>query len=404
MATGAMWSCSLNGLIRVLCLASCFVGGLLELTMSGGDFGYGSSVDATDLGGKNELASAVVIGSDGGVVRSVLPESGAGKRGTVGPTQRMQDGGVWGPSHWTLSKNELALFVADCRNSTSTRLCRCSKQWNEAKWSMHDFVDHCVMPTTNGSGLGLALKIKSDLGVAPRKVSLMTSHSWIANVAAFFRDVLHYMQDDDEVFICSLGVDQFRKGCQVGTDPLASPFVTVIKSAKESHNGRMLIIPNDVLMVDGKGLYSRGWCILEMYVAWNRSLPVEVMRWRESDKYLFGGPLDGRLHSTRNLALAQSLPNDLEAVKRLIEVWPPVPATDLRAAAKHARGQMQDGGKVGDALEAADSWTQLDFIIKGAAAGHIKKPLYNKQEFLQTLCLRKPSLSGKLILVPCRSR
>eukprot|EP00927_Polykrikos_kofoidii_P013945 TRINITY_DN16086_c0_g1_i1.p1 TRINITY_DN16086_c0_g1~~TRINITY_DN16086_c0_g1_i1.p1 ORF type:complete len:343 (+),score=41.87 TRINITY_DN16086_c0_g1_i1:58-1086(+) len=309
--------------------------------------------------------------------------------------QRMPDNTSWGPSHWAISKSELSRFVDACHTGVPTRFCTCTEPWDVATWTMTTFVDKCVMPTTNGSDLGLALKTKSLLNAHPQKVSLMTSHSWIENADMFFKAVLRAMKDADEVFICSLAVDQFRKGCQVGNAPLESPFVAAIDSAKEHANGRMFVVTNDALASAGQGLYSRGWCILELYVAWQRYLPIEFVGSRRSDEYLFGGPLDGHNHSTRNLALAPSLRPDLEAVKRIIEETPPVSKALMSNAAKYARAYIDDGDDIASALEKADSWSQLDFIAKGAADGLLEKPWYNKVSFIGTLCLQDS------LLVPC---
>eukprot|EP00927_Polykrikos_kofoidii_P013946 TRINITY_DN16086_c0_g2_i1.p1 TRINITY_DN16086_c0_g2~~TRINITY_DN16086_c0_g2_i1.p1 ORF type:complete len:370 (+),score=52.30 TRINITY_DN16086_c0_g2_i1:68-1177(+) len=309
--------------------------------------------------------------------------------------QRMPDGTLWGPSHWAMSKSELSRFIDDCHNGVPTRFCTCVEPWDVATWTMTTFVEKCVMPTTDGSDLGVALKTKSLLEATPQKVSLMTSHSWIENADMFFKAVLSIMEDVHEVFICSLAVDQFKKGCQVGSEPLESPFVAAIDSAKEHANGRMFVVTNDALASASKGLYSRGWCILELYVAWQRNLPIEFVASQRSDEYLFGGPLDGQNHSTRNLALAPSLRADLEAVKRIIEETPPVSKTLMSDAAKYARANWDDGNDVASALETADSWSQLDFIAKGAADGLLEKPRYNKTSFIGTLCLQDS------LLVPC---
>lgn len=313
--------------------------------------------------------------------------------------QAFPNGSTFSAEYWGLTRRQLAEFREACVENSDgdgSPLCKCSKPWDKEAWNMHDVVDNCVMPTTKGSDLGLAMYFQLKEDRTPKKVNLMISHAWTENAWQFFEDLLEEMEDDEEAFICSFAVDQWRKGCQVGDNPLSSPFTTAIRSAADQ-KGRLLVIPNDELKDQKVGLYSRVWCVLELYYAWTMRLAMSLVDRAAplAAEYLFGGGFDNRTHSTRNIKNAPQS-TDLEKIMHIIKTIPPVASTVLsQAAAVHPKR------KASQLLVSADVWSQLDFIAAAMAIGNLEEPDYDPLDIFQDPCLVRAVGRHDKVLVPC---
>lgn len=165
--------------------------------------------------------------------------------------------------------------------------------------SIRDFVTKFVEPMTRGKGMGIALLLNAD---APLEVNLMISHCWDENALGFFDDLESNALESEVMFICFFSLYQNEDGWgpsiaeQLGTDIRAGPFAQVIKSflpacgtlaaiaddeddASRDHDeddapptfrGRMLVVTNREVP-----LYSRLWCVWEVYNALAIDIPID---------------------------------------------------------------------------------------------------------------------------------
>jgi len=190
--------------------------------------------------------------------------------------QRAADGSPVPAWRWGITKKQLADLHRECK---------ANEKWSDAD-SIADFVEKFVKPMTDGTWMGTALLLNKD---SPKQVNLMVSHAWSENAGRFFEDLDRHMRDDEVAFICALALYQQSYeaiGAQLGDDLASGPFGSVIHSVK-TLGGRMLVVPNEELKVNGQGLYSRMWCDWEVYFAKTMRLPIEFTH-RNSAEYLFG--------------------------------------------------------------------------------------------------------------------
>lgn len=140
--------------------------------------------------------------------------------------------------------------------------------------NVREFTDRFVKPRTAGTGLGYALLQNSH---SPLEVRVMTSHCWEENVLEFFWALETLVGEEEPMFICFLSIYQNEDSsgpsipAQLGSDALEGPFVVVLKNIRMKNQGRMVVIPNEAV-----NLYTRLWCVLELYCAWNLGVPIKV--------------------------------------------------------------------------------------------------------------------------------
>jgi len=190
--------------------------------------------------------------------------------------QRLPDGTPIPAFRWGITKAQLAELHAKCR---------ADGKWDDGD-SIADFVVKFVKPVTDGTGMGMALFTNQD---DPKLVDLMVSHAWQENAGRFFEDLQQHMKEDEVAFVCALalwqhGYEEIK--AQLGPSLVGGPFSSVIASVKKQ-KGRMLVVANEELKENGQGLYSRMWCVWEVFFARNLSMPVEFTH-RNSLEHLFG--------------------------------------------------------------------------------------------------------------------
>ncbi|CAE7847865.1 luxQ, partial [Symbiodinium microadriaticum] len=189
--------------------------------------------------------------------------------------QRLPDGTWVTAKYWGIRQKQIEELYK------SSRL--------ESGWSddadVHHFVETVVKPATAGTEMGYALMLNQH---APQQVTLMISHAWVENAREFFEDVLASTWDTEVAFICFLSNFQGTPeqiDAQLGNDILKSPFTEVIRSPACQ---RMLVVPNEALRQNGRGLYSRLWCIWEIKVAADAGLPIQIVDRKSEEEYLLG--------------------------------------------------------------------------------------------------------------------
>jgi len=251
---------------------------------------------------------------------------------------------LW-PEDWGMSKEQLRNLIADSRARSD---------WNE-HWSVRDFVQKVVIPRTRGTGLGLAALLNES---SPLRVNTMVSHAWEENAGRFFDDLLDELQDDEVPFVCFLALYQPEDSCgpyivqQLGAERFEdSPFVRVISHLSRYSRGlqrcmrllhrptfadcvfyvvtspfllldvlfnmmtlnrrwfdkRMIVVSNEELKADGCGLYSRLWCVIEVFSALLYHLPVEFTH-RSDDHHLFGCQVPKHEHPCSESGVLQPSP------------------------------------------------------------------------------------------------
>merc|ERR1712113_197072 len=124
---------------------------------------------------------------------------------------------------------------------------------------------------------------------APKEINVMISHAWSENASRFLEDLIRHMRDEEVAFICAFALYQ-ESGpdiqAQLGDELAMGPFAAVIKKLSET-GGRMLVVPNEELRTNGQGLYSRMWCVWEVFVAKTMRVKIEITD-RSSSEHLFG--------------------------------------------------------------------------------------------------------------------
>eukprot|EP00401_Gymnodinium_catenatum_P078134 CAMPEP_0117551630 /NCGR_PEP_ID=MMETSP0784-20121206/49289_1 /TAXON_ID=39447 /ORGANISM="" /LENGTH=323 /DNA_ID=CAMNT_0005348673 /DNA_START=129 /DNA_END=1100 /DNA_ORIENTATION=+ len=266
--------------------------------------------------------------------------------------QTIADGTNVSAEYWGMTRVQIQEFWANCTADAVASSVVMS--------SMHDVVEHCVRPTTDGSGMGFAVFINQ---AQPKRVNLMISHSWAGNPHDFFEDVLRNMFDTEIAFICSLANYQGTSKelhDQLGNAPRMSPFSHAISSAAEL-GGRMLAVTNDNSQAL-TGLYGRLWTVWEMYLAWEFQLAV-TFSWRNGSvtgdlAYIFGPDFE-----TRSAGDAvTSMPQDSASIRREITKHPPM-----------------SSGMAAEVFACPGAFRQLDIIIVGATKGLINKTIPNPE-------------------------
>jgi len=135
--------------------------------------------------------------------------------------------------------------------------------------TIRDFVHKCVLPDTAGEGMGLSLMLNR---TNPKAVNVMVSHAWDEHAGRFFADIDRKSTPEDVFFICFFAIYQNEDGVgptiaeQLGVDVVCGPFAQVIDKLRPGicgrPSGKMVVITNKEC-----ALYTRMWCVWEMYVA-----------------------------------------------------------------------------------------------------------------------------------------
>ena len=134
--------------------------------------------------------------------------------------------------------------------------------------TMHDVVTKIVKPITAGTGTGYALLCNND---APKRAKVMVSHAWQESFDQFLETV-EQSGLDGPFWVCSFSIyqnediDAVTIQKQLGSSLSNGPFSTVLKQSD-----RML-----VLITPSCDIYTRLWCVYEMFVAITLNVPVSL--------------------------------------------------------------------------------------------------------------------------------
>lgn len=143
--------------------------------------------------------------------------------------------------------------------------------------SMYDVVNTIVKPKTEGTGMGYALYLNHD---NPLRAKVMVSHAWGENYSQFLT-TLRQSRSDGPFWVCAMSicqnddVESVTIEKQLGPDPQYGPFATVLKQADS-----MVAI-----MTQSCDIYTRLWCVFEIYIAISLNVPVALQSYYEITGY-----------------------------------------------------------------------------------------------------------------------
>jgi len=143
----------------------------------------------------------------------------------------------------------------------------------EESMSMYDVVNKVIKPKTEGTGMGYALHLNQD---EPLRAKVMISHAWGENYSQFLQ-ALEQSQKEGPYWVCSMSIAQNNDAedvtieKQLGPDPAFGPFATVLKQADS-----MVAI-----MTKSCDIYTRLWCVYEIFVAISLNVPVSLQSYNE---------------------------------------------------------------------------------------------------------------------------
>lgn len=135
--------------------------------------------------------------------------------------------------------------------------------------SMYDVVSELIVPLTKGGGVGYALSLNA---LRPLRATYMISHAW-NELYVDFLDALSDVEVAEGAFwVCAMAIYQCEDvpevsiQRQLGNDVRTGPFSTVLKQAD-----RMIAV-----LTPAADIYTRMWCVLEIFVAVQEGVPVEL--------------------------------------------------------------------------------------------------------------------------------
>ena len=140
---------------------------------------------------------------------------------------------------------------------------------------MRDVVNRAVKPRTRGTGVGLALLLNAK---KPLRAKVMVSHAWDETYYEFVKALVD-SGNTGPFWVCALSIYQNEDlpgvtiSDQLGPDPHYGPFATVLRQAE-------LMI---AIVTNACNIYSRMWCVFEMYIALNLKIEVRVATYAESE-------------------------------------------------------------------------------------------------------------------------
>lgn len=194
--------------------------------------------------------------------------------------------------------------------------------------TMHEVVRQIIKPLTMGRGLGYALMVNRD---KPLLARVMVSHAWMEEYDQFFI-ALTTTCVQGPFWVCAMAIYQPEDmpavlvEKQLGSSPDTGPFATVLKQAAE-----MVAI-----MTEQGDIYSRLWCVFEIFIAIQLQVPVTMSAFAESRGWAQSGgsmqtyhnaimdgsetPVDTRSARCGNPALPPNV--DEQSIRKVIETQP----------------------------------------------------------------------------------
>eukprot|EP00812_Abedinium_dasypus_P008609 NODE_235_length_1770_cov_349.400583.p1 GENE.NODE_235_length_1770_cov_349.400583~~NODE_235_length_1770_cov_349.400583.p1 ORF type:complete len:533 (-),score=189.69 NODE_235_length_1770_cov_349.400583:155-1690(-) len=185
-----------------------------------------------------------------------------------------------GPGEWAITAKQL-FHLRETHKSLFQR---------EKGMNAREFVEGWIKKS-HLDGRGVALTYNDD---KPQEVAVMVSHCWDEAIDLFLLDVLTVTHNlaSGGMFICFLSLYQGSSDevnlqvTQGSTSASKGCFAEVLHTVKHNH-GYMLVVSNAAVR-DGAGLYSRLWCVWEVYCAVRDNVPIVVHPRTRTEKHLYG--------------------------------------------------------------------------------------------------------------------
>eukprot|EP00747_Dinoflagellata_sp_TGD_P104713 gnl/TRDRNA2_/TRDRNA2_169322_c5_seq1.p1 gnl/TRDRNA2_/TRDRNA2_169322_c5~~gnl/TRDRNA2_/TRDRNA2_169322_c5_seq1.p1 ORF type:complete len:275 (-),score=49.27 gnl/TRDRNA2_/TRDRNA2_169322_c5_seq1:20-844(-) len=187
--------------------------------------------------------------------------------------------------------------------------------------TMYWVVQKVVIPETNGTGMSYALKLNKK---RPLWARYMVSHAW-GELYTDFLAALRGWGTEGPFWVCATAIyqpediDGMKVGDQLGKDTMSGPFACVVKQA-----AKMVAINTPAV-----DIYTRMWCVLEMYVAVQHDVPVEIAFVPVTDKGGYGGaireqsnPFEGQIDVVNSQEAGCSKQEDADKIKAEIALLP----------------------------------------------------------------------------------
>lgn len=187
--------------------------------------------------------------------------------GTLGFIGAMQHG--FGPESWGISLEQLRA-VTDDPSYVKENLCGMLCE-STGSSTMREVVERIVKPATAGTGMGYALLKNEE---KPLRARVMVSHAWDEEFHEFLQAIVD-SGIEGPFWVCAFAIYQPEDlphvtiEQQLGPHPSTGPFATVLKQA-------------DVMLAVLTGqcnIYTRMWCVLEMFTALQLGLPVRIAQY-----------------------------------------------------------------------------------------------------------------------------
>jgi len=149
--------------------------------------------------------------------------------------------------------------------------------------TMWDVVQKFIKPATKGTGLSYALTLNKQ---KPLRATYMVSHGWMETYEHFIQALSATdLETEDAFWVCSMAIYQCEDiheltiEQQLGSDVSRGPFATVLKQANV-----ML-----ALLTPDSNIYTRMWCVLEIFMAIRLGVSVRLVSFREEESlYAYG--------------------------------------------------------------------------------------------------------------------
>ncbi len=216
----------------------------------------------------------------------------------LGYTGATQDG--LGPEMWGITLQQLKDVISDPDFDQSIKAKYMGTRVSGGM-TMRQVVHKILEKRTAGKGVGYALLVNK---AKPLRAKVMVSHSWEEDYEHFV-SALDESGEEGPFWICATAIYQCNDiedvtvDKQLGPHPSTGPFATVLKQAD-----KMVCV-----MTPESDIYTRLWCVYEMYVAVSFGVSVGMAYFSESKGW--GG--SGQIYSNSAMETANGIIKTIDA-------------------------------------------------------------------------------------------
>jgi len=179
---------------------------------------------------------------------------------------------AYGPEMWGITLDQLRAIIQDEAFIRAESIS--GVRTGIGGMTMYDVVEKIIKPKTRGKGLGYSLYINRK---KPIRANVMVSHVWGDDYERFIEALLK-SGSEGPFWVCAMAIYQNEDiskltiSKQLGPHPSTGPFATVLK---QSSKMVAIVTPNS-------DIYTRLWCIYEIFTAVQLGVPVDVSFFSET--------------------------------------------------------------------------------------------------------------------------